>query len=130
MKPKHRSRPRRINQILGESRTQQHHAEQSDINYIVDRFQRSGQMPPNPRGLEPQYIDCTPLQDDLTEALNKSHEDIENYNAALAAQEAAAVEAEAEKEANAYPSPAPEDDPKPKPTGEGGASPPHQGASD
>ncbi len=71
--------------------------DETDVNRIVQRFQRTGELPPNPRGLQPQYVDCVPLQEDLTEALNKSHETIENFNEEqdwLAEQEQAETETE------------------------------------
>lgn len=56
------------------SMTQQSHVDQTDVNAIVKRFERTGVMPEG-RGI-PQYGDVTGLQGDLTELLNRSKEQI------------------------------------------------------
>lgn len=65
---------RRLDQ---KSMTVQSEKDPSDVNVIVARFQRTGEMPPNPRGQEPQYVDCTPYQEDITEAHNRAIERLE-----------------------------------------------------
>lgn len=49
----------------------------TDINNIVARFARTGQMPPPQK--EPKYADVTGLQGDLTEMLQKGKEATEAY---------------------------------------------------
>lgn len=63
--------------ITGESMTAQSHAESCDINRIVAQFHRTGSLPSSHR--EPQYLDVTGLQGDLTEAYNRSSETIETF---------------------------------------------------
>lgn len=63
-------RERFITPVPGDSRTQQSHADSTDINTIVNRYQRTGELPPNPRGIEGRFMDCEPLQKDLTTAYN------------------------------------------------------------
>lgn len=63
----------------GIGRTVQSMRDETDINRIVDRYQRTGDMPPNPRGLTPQYTDCSGLQGDLTEMHNEARENIGNF---------------------------------------------------
>lgn len=61
--------------IVGESMTHQSHAASVDINAIVARFQRTGQLPPgNGPGV---YADVTALQGDLVERAIASQEVIE-----------------------------------------------------
>lgn len=62
-----RTRYRTVTIIEGDSRTETSHAEATDINFIVNRFARTGQLPPPRR--EPFYGDVTGLQGDLTERL-------------------------------------------------------------
>lgn len=52
------------------SMTQQSHFDQTDVNAIVARFERTGVMPPPMR--PGQYADVTGLQGDFTEILNRS----------------------------------------------------------
>lgn len=73
-------RERTFSMILGDSMTVQSEKDASDVNTIVRRFQRTGELPPNPRGLEPRYEDVTGLQTDLTSAYNKALADIESYH--------------------------------------------------
>lgn len=73
--------------IKGESRTHQSHKDETDVNTIVARYQRTGELPPNPRGLEPTFEDVTGLQQDLTEAYNKSIEVTTEYDKHLKHQE-------------------------------------------
>lgn len=53
----------------------------TDVNHIVARFQRTGIMP-EPRG-EAQYCDVTGLQKDLTELISDSNKAMAEYNAKL-----------------------------------------------
>lgn len=69
--PRPRPRNSRLRVIAtnnGESMTQQAHLDQTDVNAIVARFDRTGQLPPALRA--GQYADVTGLQGDLTERLN------------------------------------------------------------
>lgn len=89
-KPKIRNwyeRQRTYTKIRGESMTSQSDRDPSDVNYIVQRFQRTGELPPNPRGLEPRYEDVTGLQENLTDAYNKATQTTENYHQFLAEQQ-------------------------------------------
>lgn len=70
------ARPRSKTIIEGESMTQHSHADQTNVNLIVERFQRTGYMPPPTR--QPQYGDVTGLQVDLTEAYNRSLDTIQS----------------------------------------------------
>lgn len=54
-----------------ESSVQQGFGEQTNINEIVKRFQRTGFMPPQ---REPVYADVVALQGDLTELIEQSRE--------------------------------------------------------
>lgn len=57
-----------------ESLVQQAHWDQTDVNAIVDRYHRTGILPPvQNNGV---YADVTGLQGDLTERIQKSREDI------------------------------------------------------
>lgn len=58
-------RHRTVTVVPGDSMTQISHAEACDINFIVKRFARTGQLPPPAR--QPVYGDVTGLQGDLTE---------------------------------------------------------------
>lgn len=78
-------RERLYTAVTGESRTQQSHADGSDVNVIVQRYQRTGQLPPNPRGLEPQFMDCTPFAEDLTSAYNNAVQVTDDAQAQLKA---------------------------------------------
>lgn len=55
------------------SKTRQDHAPACDINNIVERYHRTGMVPPS-RGLQPQYADVTSLQGDITERLSFSRQ--------------------------------------------------------
>lgn len=89
-KPKARNwyeRHRTYTIIQGVSRTTQSHKDETDVNNIVKRFQRTGELPPNPRGLEGQYVDVTGLQEELTNAYNKATQTTEDYHQLLAEQQ-------------------------------------------
>lgn len=66
-------RERRMEDFGTESSVQQGFGEQTNINEIVKRFQRTGFMPPQ---REPIYADVTGLQGDLTELIERSRETI------------------------------------------------------
>ena len=56
------------------------HGNDTDVNNIVARFKRTGQMPPVPHPGAPgsgQYADVTGLQKDLTELVEESREALE-----------------------------------------------------
>lgn len=57
--------------IEGPSRTHQAHKDLVDVNNIVRRYERTGQLPPGRQG---QYGDVTALQGDLTERVNHARE--------------------------------------------------------
>lgn len=52
------------------SKTLQSHADACDINKIVDRYARTGALPPNLR--QPTYGDVTQFQGDLTTLLSEA----------------------------------------------------------
>jgi len=66
----------------GASLTEQSHAEGSDINFIVRRFARTGQLPPPSR--EAIYADCTNLSGPLLERIQWAEDIISSHEAALA----------------------------------------------
>lgn len=80
-------RQRTYTKVPGKSMTSQSDRDPSDVNYIVRRFQRTGELPPNPRGLEPRYEDVTHLQENLTDAYNKATSTIESYHQLLTEQQ-------------------------------------------
>lgn len=93
---------------VGESMTRQSEKASADVNAIVERFARTGQLPPNIK--QPIYDDVTGLQVDLTEAYNASiatrtqyESDIKVFNEKQAAAAATAAQA-----AQTPPSPPPE----------------------
>jgi len=57
------------------SMTQQSDLDQTDVNAIVDRFKRTGQLP-NINEPRAQYADVSDLQIDLTTAINRLRETI------------------------------------------------------
>lgn len=57
------------------SMTQASHYDQTDVNAIVERFKRTGQLPVPIA--TPQYADVTGLQGDLTDLHNRAREHIE-----------------------------------------------------
>lgn len=61
---------RYITIIPGESKVDASQGNDTDINKVVERFTRTGVLPEPTR--PPQYIDCTDLQGDLTEMLEKA----------------------------------------------------------
>jgi len=83
------SRLRVTSDTIGETMTEQSHAEASDINYIVRRFQRTGQLPPAKPGIGASYMDCTVLSGGLLELTNTARQTMENIAQAQAEQNAA-----------------------------------------
>lgn len=67
--------------VRGESMTHQSHKNQCDVNAIVKRFDRTGELPPPTR--PPQYADVSELQGDLTERINLSREVLDTAGRAL-----------------------------------------------
>lgn len=63
------------------SKTRQAHADACDINNIVDRYHRTGQLPPTTR--QPQYGDVTALQGDRTDLINQSRATLETAGSNL-----------------------------------------------
>lgn len=63
-------RTRYVTHIYGESKVDASQGNDTDINQVVERFTRTGVLPEPTR--PPQYIDCTDLQGDLTEMLEKA----------------------------------------------------------
>jgi len=61
-----------------ESRTDTSHGNDTDINNIIARFERTGYLPPATE--QPQYGDCTELQQDLTTLHNKMHDTLNEFN--------------------------------------------------
>lgn len=61
---------------VGESKTHQSFREETDINVIMDRFQRTGQLPPS-RQREPQYMDVSELNKPLSDVINQTAETLE-----------------------------------------------------
>ena len=82
-------------------KTDQSQGNDTDVNKIVARFARTGELPPA-RG-EPQYADVTGLQGDLTELLAKGEsarkelQQLENEKAAQAASKQEADQAELQR---------------------------------
>lgn len=65
-------RARVLSSVCGVSMTHQSHKDLCDINKIVKRFERTGELPPPTR--EAQYADVSGLQGDLTDRINMSRE--------------------------------------------------------
>lgn len=63
------------------SKTLQQHAAACDINNIMNRYARTGSLPP-PRGA-PQFADVTGLQGDLTERVNFAASTIADVDSAI-----------------------------------------------
>lgn len=76
------NRLRIMTAIAGPSRTVQSHAASTDINAIVDRYTRTGDLPI--RKQSPQYGDATPYQGkDLAEAFNDAEKQIQEVKTDL-----------------------------------------------
>lgn len=66
--------------IEGESKTHQAHKDSCDVNNIIARYERTGELPPNrKRGV---YADVTALQGDLTERAAFAKEKIDDFKSA------------------------------------------------
>lgn len=70
----------------GESRTQQSHKDSVDVNKIIARFDRTGQLPP--ARSDGQYGDVSGLNAYFGDVLIKSQQDIETAQAFLDARKA------------------------------------------
>lgn len=68
-------RVRTISVVSGESKTQQSHKATVDVNNIIARFDRTGQLPPHMH--EPQYGDVTMMNGNLQEVLDRANMTIE-----------------------------------------------------
>lgn len=99
--PWHRSRL--VFHCTGETRTQQHHKDLTDINHIVSRYARTSEMPPAKS--EPSYADVTGLQGDLGERIIASREVIEKSDRYLSDKQKEKAKADKEKEAKSAPPP-------------------------
>lgn len=73
----------------GDSKTHQSFREETDINVIVDRFQRTGQLPAV-RQKEAQYMDVSELNKPLSDVINQSAETLEKARSFLNEKEKAA----------------------------------------
>lgn len=86
-----------------ESMTHQSHAESCDINKIIAQYDRTGLIPPDPRGRDPQYADVSDLNRDLTSLIIDSEAAGVEYRkiqqAKRAAARAASLKEKAEFEA-------------------------------
>lgn len=84
----------------GESMTDRSFGNDTDVNNIVARFQRTGELPKPPPGAEnPIYDDVTELQCDLTEMISKTQETRETLQQYFAKQkEAKADQAKSDQE--------------------------------
>lgn len=71
----------RVRQVfcpVGESMTQQQHKDQTDVNAIVERFERTGSLPPNMG--QGQFADVSELQGDLSDLINRSRDIQQRFN--------------------------------------------------
>lgn len=66
------SRTRYITTVEGPSATDTSHGNDTDINKIVARFDRTGQLPDGKNN--GQYVDCTPFNRDLTDLLDHAQD--------------------------------------------------------
>lgn len=110
------SRDRLVAVNVGESKTRQADAESANINAIIDRYARTGMMPP--ARFDPAYADVTGLQGDLTERYNDARDLTARFQADTARAEAlraekAAAAASAPATQSVAPSPAGEPTPTP-----------------
>lgn len=104
------SRIRVYTEMPGESMTQQAHADSCDINNIIRQYDRTGQLPPNPRNKQPMFADVTALNKDLTVL----YSDMQEIGVRIrAAQKALAEKKQEERNA---PPPTPPIEPKPEPS--------------
>lgn len=67
-------RVRSVTVIEGESMTDESHRESCDIHTIIRQFDRTGLLPPDPRGREPQYGDVSHLNRDLTSLIQDARD--------------------------------------------------------
>lgn len=68
---------RQTSDPVGQSLTQQAAKDQTDINDIVKRYQRTGQMPPTKEGV---FMDTTPYSGTLTELHQNAQETLSTYD--------------------------------------------------
>lgn len=98
-----------ITVIEGESAVHADQGNDTDINRIVERFRRTGEMPPgNGKGV---YMDVSPLQQDLTEIMQKGQQAREQLIQMQAEQEAKAQTQKQQTETENEPEK--QDDPEP-----------------
>lgn len=88
-------RERLFTKFEGESRTQIADQTSCDVNMIMSRFQRTGVLPD---GKGPgQYADVTELQNDITDAINKSRQVIADAKMRVAEANSKRAKQQAEK---------------------------------
>lgn len=95
------SRERHITEIIGESRTHQSHKESSDVNWIIARYERTGELPRTKS--DGIYADVSGLSGDLMDLKSRADDVISVAGDFLdkRAIQAAAEKAAAEKAAAA-----------------------------
>ena len=96
----------------GESMTQQHHAEATDINNIIKRFDRTGQLPMGINRGPGQYLDVTKFSHKDPMELEATMQDLrdrhsENLEAEKEAEKQTALDDESKAAAPAAPPAAP-----------------------
>lgn len=77
--------------VEGDSRTVQSHKDQTDINNIVARYDRTGTLPEG--RMQPQYGDVSELNKPLDQAIQESRDNLDSAGQALEK-----VQAQAKKE--------------------------------
>lgn len=90
---------------VGESMTEQSHAEDCDVNSIIKRYSRSGSLPPP--GSPPIFEDVSELNRPYSELLRESEATVEAFEAFSASEAAAAAAAAPTPPPAAPPAPSP-----------------------
>lgn len=65
------------------SKTHQSHADSCDINSVIKTYARTGVLPPNTRGTQPQYLDVSDLNrpySDILEEVRDTKDVIDSVN--------------------------------------------------
>lgn len=87
----------RVHPLLsGESRTHQSHRDEVDINNVIARFDRNGELPNRPQ--TPQYADVTEFSGDPTDLINRSRATLDTVGAFVSQREAAQAEEERKRQ--------------------------------
>jgi len=89
-------RKRVITPVNGESMTHQSHLEGCSIKNIIDRYDRTGVLPPSRRS--GQFVDCTGLQDDLTSLAIKASDVVNKTGKAIESEKAKRAKASADRQ--------------------------------